>query len=122
MRLIALVVSLADPIAVVVAGLLIGNHGRRLAMSERTRQHLHTFWELNDEVLNALHFVMLGLEVLVLTFTRDLLLAVTYVIVVFSILVQGLTVKSVVLRCLRERPGAGDCRDREGSPGTADSA
>jgi len=49
--------------------------------------------------------VLLGLAVLVLTFTRDLFLAITYIIVVFSILVQGLTVKSVVLRCLRGRPG-----------------
>jgi monovalent cation:H+ antiporter, CPA1 family len=62
-------------IAIVCAGILIGNHGRRFAMSERTRQHVDMFWELVDEILNALLFVMIGLEVLVLTFTRDLLLA-----------------------------------------------
>ena len=44
-------------------------------MSERTRQHVDMFWELVDEILNALLFVLIGLEVLVLTFTRDLLLA-----------------------------------------------
>ncbi len=62
-------------IAMVVAGLLIGNHGRSLAMSEKTREHLDTFWELIDEILNGLLFVLIGLEVLVLTFTSDYLLA-----------------------------------------------
>jgi monovalent cation:H+ antiporter, CPA1 family len=65
----------SGPIAIVCAGILIGNQGRRYAMSERTRQHVDMFWELVDEILNALLFVMIGLEVLVLTFTRDLLLA-----------------------------------------------
>jgi len=56
----------SGPIAMVVAGLFVGNHGRLLGMSERTRQHLDTFWELIDEILNAMLFVVLGLEVLVL--------------------------------------------------------
>lgn len=60
--------GLSGPIAVVIAGLLIGNHGRAHAMSDTTRQHLDTFWELIDEVLNAVLFVLIGLEVLVLTF------------------------------------------------------
>ena len=44
-----------------VAGLLMGNQGRELAMSEATRHHLDTFWELVDEVLNAVLFVWIGL-------------------------------------------------------------
>jgi CPA1 family monovalent cation:H+ antiporter len=66
---------LSGPIAIVVAGLLIGNHGRAMAMSEHTRENLDTFWELIDEVLNAVLFVLIGLEVLVLTFTREYLIA-----------------------------------------------
>ncbi len=62
---------LSGPIAIVVAGLLIGNQGRLLAMSDHVRHHLDTFWELVDEVLNAVLFVLIGLEVLVLNFTRD---------------------------------------------------
>lgn len=58
---------LSGPIVMVVGGLLIGNHGRRLAMSDKTREHLDTFWELIDGVLNAVLFVLIGLEVLVLT-------------------------------------------------------
>ncbi len=65
---LATAVHISGPITVVVAGLLIGNHGRRLAMSEKTRAHLDTFWELVDEVLNAVLFVLLGLEVLIVTF------------------------------------------------------
>ena len=66
---------LSAPIAIVVAGLLIGNHGRLLAMSEKTREHLDTFWELVDEILNAVLFVLIGLEVLVLIFIQEYLLA-----------------------------------------------
>lgn len=54
------------PIAVVVAGLLIGNRGRSLAMSEATTTHLDSFWELLDEIMNAVLFLLIGLEVLVL--------------------------------------------------------
>lgn len=151
----------SGPIAVVVAGLLIGNHGRRFALSESSREYLDTFWELVDELLNAVLFVLIGLEVLVLTFrvdyleagllaipivllarfvsvglpvwvlslaqevsrratliltwgglrggvsvalalslprgtTRDALLVITYTVVVFSILVQGLTIGRLI--------------------------
>jgi monovalent cation:H+ antiporter, CPA1 family len=72
---LASALHLSGPIAIVVAGLFIGNHGRQFAMSETTRGHLDTFWELVDEILNALLFVLIGLEVLVLTFSRELFLA-----------------------------------------------
>ena len=76
----------SGPLAVVVAGLLLGNHGRLLAMSERTRQQLDTFWEMMDEILNAVLFVLIGLEVLVLELSHDMvglgLLAVPLVLAV----------------------------------------
>jgi len=65
----------SGPLAMVVAGLLIGNHGRQFAMSARTRERLDTFWELVDEILNAVLFVLIGLEVLVLTLSGRYLLA-----------------------------------------------
>jgi len=154
-------IEISAPITVVIAGLLIGNLGRKGAMSDNTRQHLDTFWELVDEGLNAILFVLIGLEVLVLTLdgqyltagllaipmvlaaraisvgipiavmrrfrssspavvtiltwgglrggisvalalslpdgeTRDLIVTVTYMVVVFSILVQGLTLAPVI--------------------------
>ncbi|AGF78767.1 NhaP-type Na+(K+)/H+ antiporter [Desulfocapsa sulfexigens DSM 10523] len=66
---------LSAPIAIVVAGLLIGNHGRKLAMSQSTREHLDTFWELIDEVLNAVLFVLIGLELVIITLDQKYLLA-----------------------------------------------
>ncbi len=57
---------LSGPLGVVAAGLLIGNHGRKLAMSPRTVEHVDTFWELVDGLLNTILFLLLGLEVLVL--------------------------------------------------------
>ena len=68
-------IHISGPIAIVVAGLLIGNHGRLLAMSEKTRRNLDKFWELVDEILNAVLFVLIGLEVLVLTFNREYFMA-----------------------------------------------
>lgn len=72
---LAIHLHVSGPIAMVVAGLMIGNHGRRLAMSETTREHLDAFWEMIDEILNAVLFVLVGLEVAILTFERDYLLA-----------------------------------------------
>lgn len=154
-------VHVSGPIAVVLEGLLIGNPGRRFAMSERTREHVDAFWQMLDEILNAVLFLLLGIEVFavpggvtpllvgllavplallarlvsvtvpiaamslggkyrrgivpVLTWSglrggisvamvlslppfpaRDYLLAATYAVVVFSILVQGLTVRRVL--------------------------
>jgi CPA1 family monovalent cation:H+ antiporter len=66
---------LSAAITAVTAGLLVGNQGRAFAMSDRTRQHLDTFWELVDEILNALLFVLLGLEVLALPLRREYVVA-----------------------------------------------
>ncbi|MBU1701139.1 MAG: sodium:proton antiporter [Candidatus Eisenbacteria bacterium] len=65
----------SGPIAMVVAGLFIGNRGRAFAMSDKTRERLDDFWELMDEILNALLFVMIGLEVLVLDLMRPYFVA-----------------------------------------------
>lgn len=72
---LALALHVSGPLAMVVAGLLLGNTGRALAMSEETAKHLDTFWELIDEMLNAVLFVLIGLEVLVVTLRGDYLLA-----------------------------------------------
>mgnify|MGYP000207761216 FL=1 len=154
-------IHVSGPLAIVIAGLMIGNKGRMLAMSDTSREHLDTFWELIDEILNAVLFVLIGIEVLALAFNhmslavgfvlipiillarlasttlllgtlrlketltrhaewiltwgglrgaisvalalalppgdiRDTILTVTYIIVVFSILVQGLTLGKLI--------------------------
>lgn len=160
---LAHVLGVSGPLAMVAAGILIGNRGRRKAMSDVTRLHLDQFWELLDAMLNAVLFVLIGFEALVLPFSgalmaagvaavcatlvarllsagvpvgllgrrsglpdgawqvltwgglrggisvalalslpagpeRDVLVTITYIVVVFSVLVQGLTVEKLVRR------------------------
>jgi CPA1 family monovalent cation:H+ antiporter len=66
----------------VVAGLVIGNHGRALAMSDTTRHHVDLFWELLDEMLNAVLFVLIGLEVIVIRFPDGIALAAVIAVLV----------------------------------------
>jgi CPA1 family monovalent cation:H+ antiporter len=76
------VLHLSGPIAIVCAGLLIGNQGRHLGMSDETRYRMDVFWELIDEILNALLFVLIGLEVLVVSISSSLLWALLLIILV----------------------------------------
>jgi monovalent cation:H+ antiporter, CPA1 family len=59
----------------VVVGLMIGNGGRQLAMSDTTRRHIDLFWELIDEILNAVLFVLIGMEVLLISFSLNIFVA-----------------------------------------------
>jgi len=52
------------PLAAVIMGLVVGNHGASSSMSEQTREHLFSFWELLDEVLNLVLFGLIGLKLL----------------------------------------------------------
>ena len=60
--------GVSGPLAVVVAGLLVGHRGQRDAMSDQTQRYLFGFWTLIDEMLNSVLFLIIGLEVLVLRF------------------------------------------------------
>ncbi len=60
--------GLSGPLAVVIAGLLVGSRGPRDAMSDQTQRYLFGFWTLIDEMLNSVLFLLIGLEVLVLRF------------------------------------------------------
>jgi len=94
---------LSAPIAIVVAGLLIGNHGRDLAMSDKTVEHLDTFWELLDELLNAVLFVLIGMEVLILQFTPGYLLAgVLAILIVLFARMVSVAIPVGLLRLWRE--------------------
>ena len=72
---VASAIHVSGPIAMVIAGLFIGNHGARFAMSEATRDHVDKFWSLLDEVLNSVLFLAIGFEVLALTFGAGIMLA-----------------------------------------------
>ena len=164
----------SGPIAMVVAGLIIGNFGRHHIMSDETRRYIDKFWELIDEILNALLFALIGLELLLLPFNwlhigaacllgaavlasrlltvappifllrrlghpaplgtirilawgglrggvsvalalslplgpeRDLLLSLTYIVVLVSILAQGLSIGPLVRHIYRGQPRSAD--------------
>jgi len=70
----------SGPMAMVGSGILIGNHGRRLAMSVTTRQHLDDFWSVTDELLNAVLFVLIGLEILIVSLAPGVVSASLYAI------------------------------------------
>ncbi|WP_043696011.1 sodium:proton antiporter [Luteibacter sp. 9133] len=64
----------SGPLAMVVVGLIVGNGARAEAMSDTTRRYIDMFWELLDEILNAVLFVLIGMEVLAIKFSSALLL------------------------------------------------
>jgi CPA1 family monovalent cation:H+ antiporter len=82
---------ISGPLAMVVTGLIIGNQGRALAMSDTTRRYLDMFWELLDEILNAVLFVLIGMEVLLIDFSGPVLVAGALAIVV-TLLSRSLSV------------------------------
>lgn len=65
----------SGPLAMVVAGLFIGNSARQTAMSQITQNYLDRFWELVDVFLNAVLFVLIGLELLVIELAPEYLIA-----------------------------------------------
>ncbi len=67
--------QISAPLEVVAAGLLVSGRARTQAMSKETREHVERFWELIDDLLNVVLFLLLGLQILVLPFTRTYLLA-----------------------------------------------
>ena len=164
-HVVAVYLHMSAPLAVVVAGLLIGNRARESAMAGETEVYIDKFWELVDLLLNAILFVLIGLELLIVEYHinwllagialiplvvlaryaavwpavqlfkkplellpgtaiiltwgglrggisialalslpaemgRELILSLTYTIVVFSILVQGLSIRSVAQKYL----------------------
>ena len=85
---------LSGPLAMVMVGLMVGNHGRNLAMSDKTRHYVDLFWELIDEILNAILFVLIGLEVVMIVYSATLLVAGVLTILIAlcaRLIVVGLT-------------------------------
>jgi len=89
--LLASKLHVSGPLAMVVVGLMIGNQGRALAMSDTTRRYLDMFWELLDQILNAVLFVLMGMAVLLVTFGLGELVA-TALAVTVTLLARTLIV------------------------------
>lgn len=92
---------ISGPIAIVIAGLLIGNHGRRFAMSDQSRENLDTFWELIDEILNAVLFMLIGLEIIILNINGNHVAAgvlMFFVVLMARFIAVGIPVSILKLR------------------------
>lgn len=71
--LLANYLHISGPLAMVVAGIITGNIGKEEAMSDTTRDYLGKFWELIDDILNGILFLLIGLEVLVISFQSKII-------------------------------------------------
>ncbi len=63
---IASSLHMSSPLAMVAAGLIIGNFDEKSDMSPITKDYLSKFWELVDEILNAILFLFIGFELLII--------------------------------------------------------
>jgi len=96
-------IHVSAPITIVVAGMLIGNHGRAFAMSETTRQNLDKFWELIDEILNAVLFVIIGLEIIAVRLSAVVLVvAIVAILIVLVSRLASVLCSSALLRGKRK--------------------
>ncbi|WP_114701672.1 cation:proton antiporter [Psychrobacter proteolyticus] len=89
---------LSGPLAMVMMGLMVGNRGRALAMSDQTRHYIDLFWELIDEILNAILFVLIGLEVVMIAYSGNLFIASGLTILIALVarfIVVGMTTKTL---------------------------
>ena len=89
--------SLSGPLAMVMMGLMLGNQGRTYAMSDQSRHYVDLFWELVDEILNAILFVLIGLEVVVIAYSGNLFIAAILAIIIAlaaRFIVVGMTTKT----------------------------
>ncbi len=80
--LLASKIHVSGPLAIVVAGIITGNKSRREGMSDITRNYIDNFWEMIDEIMNAILFLLIGFEMLVLPFNSTLLLLGSITIVI----------------------------------------
>lgn len=68
--LLADVIHVSGPLAMVVAGIITGNKSRIEGMSDTTRNYIDKFWEMMDEIMNAILFLLIGFEMLILPFEK----------------------------------------------------
>ena len=88
---LAYYIHVSGPLAMVVAGLIIGNHGKELGMSPITAEYIDKFWELIDEILNAVLFVLIGLELLIIESNKAIIFA-SLVILFLSLIIRYISV------------------------------
>jgi monovalent cation:H+ antiporter, CPA1 family len=92
-------------LAMVVAGLFVGNKGSAEAMSEETNDYVHKFWEMIDEIMNAILFVLIGLELLLIPFEPSFLyIGLISILIILVARFLSLTIPSAIFRFSYEFP------------------
>jgi CPA1 family monovalent cation:H+ antiporter len=100
---LSLALHVSAPLMAVVAGLLIGDVGMARGMSEETRKYVDAFWKLIDEILNAVLFLLIGIEVFAVAFTMDTLAAgAAAILLVLVARLVAVAVPVLVLRPFRD--------------------
>ncbi len=92
---------ISGPLAMVVAGIFIGNRGREVGMSRITEEYIDKFWEMLDEILNAVLFLLIGLELLVIKFENIYILI--GVIAIFVVLLARFVSVGIPFLLLKKR-------------------
>ena len=95
----------SGPLAMVVAGLITGNHGKTLGMSSVTADYVDKFWEIIDEILNAALFVLIGLELILIEISTTTLI-ISSIAIVIGLVARYITlfIPSLLIR-FKERIG-----------------
>lgn len=89
---------ISGPLAMVAAGIIVGNKGRSFGMSDVTRDYVDKFWEMVDEIMNAILFLLIGMEMLVIQFTYVYLwLGLICIIIVLSARFISVFLPTIVL-------------------------
>lgn len=96
-------IHVSGPLAMVAAGLITGNQGKKLGMSDVTAEYIDKFWELIDEILNAVLFVLIGLELLVIQ-TNEKILFAALILLIIALITRYISIyiPSIAVR-LKER-------------------
>lgn len=92
-------IHVSGPLAMVTAGLITGNQGKTFGMSEITAEYTDKFWELIDEILNAILFVLIGAELLIIQLNSTILL-ISFIMIFISLAARyiSLLIPSVAIR------------------------
>jgi len=84
-------IHVSGPLAMVAAGIITGNHGKKYGMSNQTADYIDKFWELIDEILNAILFVLIGLELLLIK-TNYIILLISSILIIISLITRYISV------------------------------
>ncbi|MBK7966227.1 MAG: sodium:proton antiporter [Bacteroidetes bacterium] len=100
---IAHYIHVSGPLAMVVAGLVTGNKSKELGMSSVTAEYVDKFWELLDEILNAILFVLMGLELLIIQ-TNHVMILVSFILIGIVLITRYISVwvPSMIIRMKEE--------------------